>query len=414
MSEDVIVIGSGPAGATAAYILAKEGFEPIVLERGGLPGNKTVYGGKVHAGPLRKVFGEEFEGCPVERWVTRERLTLCSPNCSLTLEYRPEGNVYFTAYLPKLSRWISKLAEEAGAMVVTESAVEKLIVEGGAVKGVVTEDGEKLEAKAVVVAEGANRLVLERSGLARKPSSRHIALGAKYVVKLEGLEERLGVGKDEGVAWLFMGFLPYGGGFLYTFGDKISVGVVLHDPQTTEKEFHEVMEDFRHMSPLAEILEGGELVEYAAHITSSGINYMLERPYGNGYVVVGDAAGLLANHGFAFRGVDHAVYSGYLAGRAVAKGLKLGNVGEALAGYWAELNSSIVMKNMRAARRMEKLLRDPRLYREVPKMITSFVGSVLDAEVMPEGLKGQFFKVAERYGLGKGDLLSLLWRLIRL
>lgn len=38
---DAIVVGAGPAGASAAYFMAKEGLDVLLLERGPFPGSKS-------------------------------------------------------------------------------------------------------------------------------------------------------------------------------------------------------------------------------------------------------------------------------------------------------------------------------------------------------------------------------------
>lgn len=414
MTEDVIVVGAGPSGATASYLLAKEGFEVIVLERGRIPGSKTLYGGKVHASSLRKVFGGLFDECPVDRWIGRERFTLYSEGKDVTLEYRSKEPVYFTSYLPKLTRWIADMAEEAGAIIATETVVERLLMDKGAVKGVITEDGEELRAKLVIVAEGANRLLLEKSGLVNKPSPHDVALGAKYVVRIgrKAIEERLGLEEGEGVSWLFLGDFMLGskgGGFLYTFDDAVAVGIVTHEPG--EKQTEELLEAFRLIEPVANVIEGGELVEYGAHLTMSSARYVLRKPYGPGYLIVGDAAGLLANLGFTFRGVDHAVYSGYLAANAANEALRKDG---RLDRYGQMLNSSFVMTNLIRAKKYERLLKDPRIYAGVPTMMNEFFEILLSTEEAPQSIRKVVIQSAKKSGLGIPDLLSLLLKVMGL
>ena len=45
---DVIIVGAGPAGSAAAYSLAKNGHQVLILERGKEPGSKNVYGGRIY------------------------------------------------------------------------------------------------------------------------------------------------------------------------------------------------------------------------------------------------------------------------------------------------------------------------------------------------------------------------------
>jgi electron transfer flavoprotein-quinone oxidoreductase len=45
---DVIVVGAGPAGSSAALELARDGRSVCLLERGPFPGSKNMYGGVVY------------------------------------------------------------------------------------------------------------------------------------------------------------------------------------------------------------------------------------------------------------------------------------------------------------------------------------------------------------------------------
>ena len=40
---EVVIVGAGPAGAAAALVLARDGVEVLVLERGDFPGAKNLF-----------------------------------------------------------------------------------------------------------------------------------------------------------------------------------------------------------------------------------------------------------------------------------------------------------------------------------------------------------------------------------
>jgi electron transfer flavoprotein-quinone oxidoreductase len=258
---DVIIVGAGPAGASAAYILARKGFRVLVVERGRGTGSKQVFGGRVYAEPLKKVYGS-LSDAPIHRWVTRERLSLVDGERMLSLEYSTPTRYSFTAYLTQLASWMMGKAMEAGAVLVDEVRVDSLLVEQGRVVGIVSGE-DRLRADVVVDAEGANRLLLEKLGLVKPREAGGMALGVKEVVKIGAgrIEERFGISGDEGVAWLLAGSITGhapGGGFIYTNKDTVSIGVVvsLEHYSLAGKEPYRLVEELRLHKVLGRLWRG--------------------------------------------------------------------------------------------------------------------------------------------------------------
>ncbi|MFP3491651.1 MAG: FAD-dependent oxidoreductase, partial [Vulcanisaeta sp.] len=201
---DVIVVGAGPAGLTAAQQLANRGFKVLVVERGKKPGSKNVFGGRIYAHVLDKLYPEYVKEAPVERWVRRERITMMTEDSWTTIDFETTKTEHrsFTAYLTNFVEWLDKKAESAGAVVIPEIPIDSLVIRDGRVVGV-RAGNDEVYGDVVVIAEGINRLVLERSGLAPKLSPEIVALGVKEVIKLDrnAINERFGLDEDEGLAW---------------------------------------------------------------------------------------------------------------------------------------------------------------------------------------------------------------------
>ena len=75
---DVIVVGTGPAGTTAAYVLAKAGAEVLLVERANFPGAKNVFGGILYTPVLNRLIPEFWEEAPVERHIKGVKIFLIS------------------------------------------------------------------------------------------------------------------------------------------------------------------------------------------------------------------------------------------------------------------------------------------------------------------------------------------------
>ncbi len=382
---DAIVVGAGPAGCSAAYCLAKKGFEVLLVERGKVPGSKNVYGGRVYAEPLRKIFPNFDKEAPIERWVVGERLSLVQGDEAVTVDYRYREPVSFTAYLSKLCEWMAGKAEEAGATIVTEIRVDELLMRNGRVAGIRAGD-DIIEADVVVDAEGVNRLLLERAGLVEKLRPSTLALGVKEVIKVPAnkLEERLGLGSGEGLAWLATGDITSGipgGAFLYTNKDSVSLGMILFLDKAMEKMQEQVyifVERLRLHKLFRSLVGDGALAEYSAHLTPHDPFALMPRKlYHDGLVIVGDAAGFLVDMAYTVRGVDLAAYSGYLAAEAIEQAHSQGSMrAENLAVYERLIKESFVYKELVKFKEVRELLRSPKILEEYPRLALSILGGM--------------------------------------
>ncbi|MFB6469771.1 MAG: FAD-dependent oxidoreductase [Vulcanisaeta sp. AZ3] len=393
---DAVVVGAGPAGLTAAQQLASRGFKVLVIDRGRKPGSKNVFGGRIYAHVLDRLYPEYVKETLVERWVRRERVTLMTEDSWTTIDYETTKVEHksFTAYLTNFVEWLDKKAEAAGAVVVPEVSVDSLVIKDGRVVGV-RAGNDEVQGDVVIIAEGINRLVLERSGLAPKLSQDLVALGVKEVIKLSrnDINERFGLDEDEGLAWVLAGYpthyLP-GGAFIYTNKEAITLGVVMYlsHGYNLDIPINELIEEFRLHPLVKRLIKGGQLLEYSAHLTPvAGLNAAPPSLYGNGYLVVGDAAGFLLHLGLIIRGVDFAMESGRLAAEAVVKAHDYGKYdAEALSIYTKLLEDSFVLKELSAFKNAHKVLMEPKLYNDYVKLMNRALGRYFDVDGTPRRL----------------------------
>ena len=167
---DAIIVGAGLAGLAAAYTLAQEGLEVLVLERGDYAGAKNVTGGRLYLNPIRDMFPDLWKKAPLERFIAREEVAIVAKERSLTMSYcgeelRQEPYQSYSILRAKFDRWLAKQAERKGAMLVTKSRVDDVIIDNGQVVGVIA-GGEELHADVVIACDGVLSLVAEKSGTA--------------------------------------------------------------------------------------------------------------------------------------------------------------------------------------------------------------------------------------------------------
>jgi electron transfer flavoprotein-quinone oxidoreductase len=395
---EVIVVGAGLAGLSAAYALAQKGVEVVVIERGDYPGAKNVTGGRLYTRPLQNYLPELWKEAPFERPVTNEIVTLISAGKSLTLRLRsdefarPPGHSY-TVLRGTLDRWLAKKAEEKGAMLVTKNRVDDLLKKDGKVVGVLA-GGEELGADVVIACDGALSLMAEKAGLRSPGSPRDYAVGFKEVIELpsQTIEDRFGLNGQEGAAQLFLGDLTkgkFGGGFLYTNRSSLSLGLVIRIKDLAEgdprKEAPTFLDEFKERPEIAPLIAGGEVVEYSGHLISEAGFSGLIRPFADGLLIAGDAAGFSLNVGLTVRGMDFAIASGVLAARAVKQAREKKDFSTtSLSAYQTLLENSFVLKDLKTFQHAPGFLDNPRLFQHYPQMAGELLQSLFTVGPEPK------------------------------
>lgn len=414
---DVIIVGGGPAGLSAAYFLSKKGFEVLVLEKGSDIGSKNVFGGRVYSYPLDKHFKNYRKKLDIERWISKEKLSIICKHSTINIEYERYGHEYeesFTIFLPSLLTWISNMVEENGGTIITSTRVDSLIMDDNIVKGIISE-GEKIYSDFVVIAEGSNTLLLEKHNLKEKIKPEYVALGIKEVIKLnkEIINQRFCVDDDEGVAWFFIGE-PFkgtpGGGFLYTMKEYVTIGIVVRLGHINRLAFgvYDLIEDFRVSRPISNLLKGGTLVEYLAKIVREhGYYDILNKPYGNGYLVIGEAAGLCVNTGFTVRGIDFAIESGWIAAEAIEKAYSLNN--KDLSIYHSLLRKSHIYNSIKKFKNIHKILDDQKIFYKYPNILCDIFTGIYTTDEKPIPLR-EAIKTSIR---GRTNLIEILLDILK-
>ncbi len=422
---DAIIIGAGASGLGAAYTLAKYGFNVLVIERGERVGSKNVFGGRIYSHVFEKVIDGFNREAPIERWVRKERLTLMDDNDALTLELSVGNDEYrnsFTAYLSKFLRWLSKKAEENGAFILTGTKVDKVLIENNKVSGVLA-GGDVFKADVVIDAEGVNPILARDLGFRDDWKPHEVAIGVKEVIKLpkEVIEDRLNLGDDEGVAQLFIGYptkyLP-GGGFLYTNKDSVTIGVVVRLEHAIRNRLpvYDIVEIFKRHPYVHSLLKGGSVIEYSAHLVPEVPMGNLDQLYGDGFLIVGDAAGFVLNTGIIIRGVDLAFWSGVLAAETVKKAHDEGKyTKEALSYYESLLRNSFIIKELQAYNKANAVLNNNTIYNNYVKSILGFVKDIYTVDDNVKKMLGTMLNSLHRNNLtlvtAMKDLITVLLNL---
>ncbi|MCP9959951.1 geranylgeranyl reductase family protein [Streptomyces sudanensis] len=297
---DVVVVGAGPAGASAAYAAAVAGCRVLLLEKAELPRYKTCGGGII--GPSRDALPPGFE-LPLR---DRVHAVTFSLNGRFARTRRSKRMLFGLVNRPEFDQQLVEHARRAGAEVRTGVAVARVEQHGAAVPdrrtvAVVLADGETVLARAVVGADGSAGRIGAHVGV----KTQQVDLGLEAEIPVPPA-----VAEDwAGRVLIDWGPMPGSYGWVFPKGDTLTVGVISARGEGAATKRY--LDDFVARLGLA----GFEPALSSGHLTRCRSE---DSPLSRGRVVVcGDAAGLLEP--WTREGISFALRSGRLAGEWAAR-----------------------------------------------------------------------------------------------
>jgi electron-transferring-flavoprotein dehydrogenase len=386
----VLIVGAGPGGLACAVRLGqlleehpdvaeRLGEVPVaVVEKGKQPGSHLLSGAVVNPRALRRLFKDRYrlEDLPSFGEVPGEAVYVLTKRGSLRIPPPPtmrnHGNWVFS--VSQLGRWLAERAEEDGAMILPETAAEKLLVSHGRVVGIRTGDkgcnkegepagnfepGADLVAKVTVLAEGTQGhltgVALEHFGL-RGEQPQVWELGVKEVWRvpkpLRSIVHTMG--------WPLRTrarYREFGGSFIYPMGDDmLTIGMVVGlDYRDVELSAHDLLQELKAHPKIARLLDGGERIAWGAKTIPSGGYYALPRRlHAPGVLFCGDGAGMVNIP--RLKGIHYAIESGRLAAESAFAALQRGATpATALSGYDDAIRASFIHADLHEVRDMRQV-----------------------------------------------------------
>ncbi len=153
MKKDVIIVGAGPAGLSAAEVLAREGKDVLVLEQKKIIGDKVCAGGislkDLELGIPKSLLQRSFK-----------KVIVHSPK--ETVEVKLDKPFMATIDRKDLGKWLARKAKKAGAEIRTETSVLNIG------HNFIRTAENKINFDYLIGADGANSIVRRHLGLPTK------------------------------------------------------------------------------------------------------------------------------------------------------------------------------------------------------------------------------------------------------
>jgi geranylgeranyl reductase family protein len=321
----VLVVGAGPAGATAARALALNGVPVQLIDRSAFPRNKPC-GGGISARALQRF---PYLAPQLGRIATHilSRLHLEGPDGASTIVYSRQPAALMIRRV-EFDALLVSLAVEAGAELVTGVDIVQAAMNAERVE-LTARDGRRWTAPIVIAADGVHSVIARRLGLNRGWAPHAVALDMMEETPRSALRDI-----DPSTLWVAYGYNPDGHsersdagsarqpapeGYAYIFPKRdhvnIGIGYVLsYYRGAVDKAPYDLQRDF-----IAKLRSRGVVTGESVrrnftpfHIPVGG---PLSEPGRGRVLLAGDAGGFV--NAFTAEGIYYAMVTGELAARAV-------------------------------------------------------------------------------------------------
>lgn len=351
MNFDVIIIGAGTAGSTAAFFLSKNGFKVLLLDKEQFPRDKACSGG-ISPRSLKILEGiinlKIFENNEVQKIIG---VKLFSPNGTMLEGAIPKAEDYldYGYVIPRtiLDEMLIESAISNEAKFIREEVID-LVTCDDFVKGVKTSKNI-FESKIVILANGANSEISKRFGFLEHNPELLLHTVQQHFEGMQETYSHIEIYYEKNLLPAYFWFFPEGKG-------KANVGLGMwgnkKDGGNLNTIFNDLIMKYKNVHKRLNHALPKKIKHWPIRFKSTNA-----KTYDNGILVSGDAAGF-ANP-LTGEGIYYALESGKLAAETATEALRKDNYSREILRNYEDAWRKTFNNDLEYSHKLNKIISNP-------------------------------------------------------
>ncbi len=318
---EVIIVGAGPAGSTAAKFLSEKGVKVLLVDKSKFPRDKPCGGGLPCRVLNRFTYAKDKD--LIESYSCGG--VSYSPSLKYKAIYKKIDPIVAMVLREKFDMGLLQLAIDSGAEFIDGRAVKDVKISKEKAK-IILDDKTEVDSEIVVGADGVWSVVAKKTGLAPPKKYLGFCILNEYNLGEDAINNYFGEEKTCHIHLKFQGIIGYG--WVFPKKQHINIGIGKFSPDAhiskTKMDLLTVYRNYIKMLKRTKIipnnLEVGKCKGGALHFGP------LEKTYANRVLLCGDASGFI--NPVTGEGIYYAMASGEIAAGVIIDALEVGNTSE--------------------------------------------------------------------------------------